>query len=278
MPTGNSTDILKLLGGDRFRVSLVDVSNPGVFILAHDLGLGDQPRTPAEMEADVKLKIRLDHRRRADATAMGFDPDVESIPKGVVSFPFGNASDVSIRCLAMFMGQAHIAVSLNLAFCLGAATRLQGTVASELVDIRSVDGETIAIGHPSGKLDIGIILQDVSVLCADLLRTARLLMKGDVYSVLLNKVIISLISRYAFFGYTPFWEPCITIALGCQLPLETDRNVFVAPQTSQILKQGFGFGTREISSGRKPRVPQPGTVKTADPSSGLHNHEARRTN
>ncbi|KAL6851097.1 hypothetical protein ACO1O0_008225 [Amphichorda felina] len=181
LPTGNPVDALDLSDGSTIPASLVDVSNPGVFVTARELGLGDvKTLTPDAVEADAALKARLEEIRRAGALKMGLDPDVESIPKVLILFPTGDSSDVDIRCLAMSMGQAHKAVPLTLALCLGAASQLPGTVAAELVGDKAGSISTVTIGHPSGKLDIGTTARDGRLVSAELLRTARVLMKGEV--------------------------------------------------------------------------------------------------
>ena len=181
LPTGNPVDVLQLSDGSTISASLVDVSNPGVFVTARDLGLVHvEALTPDAVEADGALKARLEDIRRAGASKMGLDPDIESVPKVLILFPSGEASDVDIRCLAMSMGQAHKAVPLTLALCLGAASQLPGTVAAELVGDKAGSLSTVTIGHPSGKLDIGTTTRDGRLVSAELLRTARVLMKGEV--------------------------------------------------------------------------------------------------
>lgn len=180
LPTGNPVDVLHLSDGSTISASLVDVSNPGVFVSAKDVGLGDvKTLAPDAVEGNATLKARLEDIRRAGASRMGLDPEVESIPKVVILFPSGDPSEVDIRCLAMSMGQAHKAVPLTLALCLGVASQLPGTIAAELAG-ESGTKSAVTIGHPSGKLDIGMTIRDGTLVSAELLRTSRVLMKGDV--------------------------------------------------------------------------------------------------
>jgi 2-methylaconitate cis-trans-isomerase PrpF len=189
LPTGNAVDVLKLLpDGSEILASLVDVSNPGVFVKLGDLGIDisdatnlSETFTPQVVEADPALKARLEAIRQAGAMKMGLDPKVESVPKVVVLFPESGSGDVDIRCLALSMGQAHKAVPLTLALCLGAAAYIPGTLASDLlVGPRAGGSASVTIGHPSGKVEIGTTIQAGEVISADLHRTARLLMKGAV--------------------------------------------------------------------------------------------------
>ncbi|KAF6839760.1 methylitaconate delta2-delta3-isomerase [Colletotrichum plurivorum] len=178
LPTGNHCDWLPLPDGSTIRISLVDVSNPGVFVCVADLGIpADEELTPQAVEGNVRLKARLEEVRRAGASAMGLDPDVESVPKIVLLFD-NPSPGTDIRCLAMSMGQAHKAVPLTLALCLGAASQLPETIPWQFMGGQKA---VVIVGHPSGKVDIGTTFDGGEIKSADLRRTARVLMKGDVF-------------------------------------------------------------------------------------------------
>lgn len=181
LPSGNPVDELELHDGSTISASLVDVSNPGVFVSAESLGIDDvESLTPNTVEADPAFKARLEAIRRAGASKMGLSPDVESVPKIVILFPApAEDQSIDVRCQALSMGQAHKAVPLTLALCLGAATQLPGTIAHTLAGGKVKS--TVRIGHPSGMLDVGTTMRDGTLVSAELLRTARVLMKGDVY-------------------------------------------------------------------------------------------------
>ncbi|KAI1213013.1 DUF453-domain-containing protein [Annulohypoxylon truncatum] len=185
LPTGNAVDVLTLADGSQIDASLVDISNPGVFVRIPDLGTryadaDPTTFTPQAVEADAALKARLEAIRQAGAVAMGLDPKIESVPKIVLLFPSPGSAEVDIRCLALSMGQAHKAVPLTLALCLGAAANMPGTLPAQVRGARDGDGPVV-IGHPSGTVEIGATFKDGKVVSADLLRTARVLMKGQVY-------------------------------------------------------------------------------------------------
>jgi len=167
---------------------LVDVSNPGVFIRASDLDIdgheGVPPPdlfTPSYVEANSGLKARLELIRQAGAEKMGLDPATESVPKIVSLFPVSDGESIDIRCLALSMGQAHKAVPLTLALCLGAAAHMPGTIPSQLTRRDGNRGSILRIGHPSGKVEIGTTFEGGHIVSAELHRTARYLMKGVVY-------------------------------------------------------------------------------------------------
>ncbi|CAK7204916.1 hypothetical protein SEUCBS139899_007678 [Sporothrix eucalyptigena] len=204
LPTGNPVDLLSRRPGEEPSIpaSLVDVSNPGVFVLGSSLGLTEKEGAEdivlqdvsKAIETDAELKATVDHLRREGASRMGMDPDTESVPKIVILFPppsstAGEASAMDIRCVALSMGQVHKAVPLTLALCLGAAARIPGTLAAELVtESQSTDKNgsgsgTIVIGHPSGRVDVGTTLDETNgtILSAELHRTARVMMEGKVF-------------------------------------------------------------------------------------------------
>ena len=182
LPTGRPIDTLRLPDGSSIEASLVDVSNPGVFVRVADLGMGTAAQTlsPPHLDADSDLKTRLEQIRQAGAAMMSLDPRVESVPKIVLIFDHARKPGASIECLALSMGQAHRAVPLTLALCLGAAVKLGGTIPNLLAkgDLRN---QAVVIGHPSGTVDIGTTMKDGRIQSADLHRTARVLMKGDVF-------------------------------------------------------------------------------------------------
>ncbi|EGX89261.1 DUF453 domain protein [Cordyceps militaris CM01] len=189
LPTGRAVDTLLLPDDDgrgcaAVRASLVDVGNPGVFVAGASVGL-DAPVAPAAIEADAPLKARLEALRRQGAALMGMDPDTESVPKIVLVFPAAEdaAAAADLRCQAMSMGQAHKAVPLTLALCLGAAARIEGTLPWRMMRDagRPEHAETVRIAHPSGLVDVGTTIVDGEIRAAKLLRTARVLMKGDVF-------------------------------------------------------------------------------------------------
>lgn len=182
LPTGNTVDILQLPDGSTIRATLADIANPGVFVLASDLRIAGNMSSDA-IAANSMLLARLEDIRRAGATAMGLDPDVQSVPKIVIlSSPTASEAEqgVHIVCRALSMQQAHKAVPLTLALNLGATCRIPGTLAAE-VAVEAEGRESIRIAHASGSLDVGSVYKDGRLESALLHRTARILMKGDVF-------------------------------------------------------------------------------------------------
>jgi 2-methylaconitate cis-trans-isomerase PrpF len=184
LPSGRAREIIAGV-----EASMVDATNPMVFVRAKDLGLTGI-ETPQAMDGDKALVARLEAIRVGAAEAMGI-PGSAATPKiAVVAPPTGfvaldgaaydaEQTDVIARCISM--GNAHRAFALTAAMCLAVAAQIDGTVVSECAGGRVGD---LRLGHPSGVLPIAATVgrkdgapwaERVTVY-----RTARRLMEGYV--------------------------------------------------------------------------------------------------
>lgn len=186
LPTGNAIDSVEWMPGKIIRASLLDISNPGVFIDGRDVGW-DPTRKPEELNADRELMGKLEQIRRAGAEMMGLDPDTPSIPKVVMLFPPVNG-EVDVTCQALSMEQAHKAVPMTLGLNLGTSCKISGTIANQLMG-GDKGRQTAVIGHPSGKVEVGAdIAANGEIVSAKVVRTARCLMEGSVNIASCEKV------------------------------------------------------------------------------------------
>jgi 2-methylaconitate cis-trans-isomerase PrpF len=183
LPTGNKIDTLELQDDRTIRASLVDVANPGIFVFASDVGVPGNISSD-ELGSNSKVMALLENIRQEGTKMMGLDPTIQSVPKIVlISKPEGSAAitdNVNIVCRALSMQQAHKAVPLTLALNLGAACRIPGTLPA-LTVVGADNKPSITIAHASGKVDVGSIINNDRIESALLHRTARVLMKGDVF-------------------------------------------------------------------------------------------------
>ena len=184
LPTGRAREVIAGV-----EVSLVDASNPVVFVRAKDLDL-TSTETPAAMDDDRALVARLEAIRVAGAEAMGI-PGSAATPKIAVVAPptaftaldgvgyDAEQTDVVARCISM--GNAHRAFALTAAMCLAVAAQVDGTVVSECAGGRVGD---LRLGHPSGVLPIAASVgrRDHAAWAerVTVYRTARRLMEGYV--------------------------------------------------------------------------------------------------
>ncbi|HUF91702.1 MAG TPA: PrpF domain-containing protein [Candidatus Limnocylindria bacterium] len=155
LPTGNVRDVI-----DGLDASLVDATNPVVFVRAKDVGLTGT-ETPQAVDADRALAARLERIRSEAAARMGI-PGSAAVPKVAVVAPAAGftgldavaypetAVDVLARVISM--GNCHRAFALTAAMCLAVASRIDGTVVHEAA--RQPRTGDLRLGHPSGVLPI----------------------------------------------------------------------------------------------------------------------------
>lgn len=175
LPTGNAVDTVQT-SSDTVEASLVDVTNPGIFVDGRTLGW-EPLATPDQLNAATDLMSRLELIRRRGTEMMGLDPNDSAVPKIVLVYP-PVSMDVDITCQALSMETAHKAVPGTLALNLAAACKFPGTVPYALA--RRTSSSTVMIGHPSGKADVGANIKDGIIDSVELARTARCLMEGFV--------------------------------------------------------------------------------------------------
>lgn len=197
LPTGNAVDPIEVHGEALVEASLVDASNPCVFVRAADFGLSGA-ETPDDIEQDTLLLARLEKIRQAASVRMGMTRDLSdaarqaSQPKiALLTAPVAapllsgqdlQAADHDIACRMISMGRPHRAIPITGALCLAAACRISGTIASESVS--APEGNEIRIGHPSGITLVGAEISQtragIKVERATVYRTARRLFQGEV--------------------------------------------------------------------------------------------------
>ena len=185
LPTGRPLDTV-----DGVTASLVDATNPMVFVRAKDVGLTGTESPPA-IDDDKALARRLERIRVAAAEMMGI-PGSAATPKvAIVAAPAGfsgldgnayGADQADVLARVISMGNCHRAFALTSAMCLAVAARIDGTLVRECSSAE--DDADVRLGHPSGvlPLDARVVLRDGGP-CAErvtVYRTARRLMEGFV--------------------------------------------------------------------------------------------------
>ena len=189
LPTGAPRETL-----DGLEVSLVDATNPIVFVRAKALGLAGT-ETPQAIDADRALAARLEAIRVEAARRMGI-PGSSAVPKiAMVAPPAAftaldgvrhGADSVDVLARVISMGNCHRAFALTAAMCLAVSARVDGTVVHECTSgATPADPATILrLGHPSGILpiDAAVGVRDGAPWAerVTVYRTARRLMDGHV--------------------------------------------------------------------------------------------------
>ena len=194
-PTGNRTDTLEVDGLGEIEVSLVDITNPGVFARASDLGMTGA-ELPDEINADPELRDRLERVRSAACARYGFvdDPaDATNVSPGIpklavigerqsyqtVDGETVQAEDFDLLARIMSMQRPHHAYAVTGAMCTAIAASFPGTIPNEFLDGDRPD--EVVLGHPKGTMTIGVGIEGDDVTYTEVNRTARQILQGDLF-------------------------------------------------------------------------------------------------
>ena len=177
LPTGNARDTI-----DGIDVTCIDNGMPVALIRASDLGKAGY-ETPSELEADARLKERIERIRLAVGTLMNLgDVTEKTVPKMSLVAPARTGGVISTR--TFIPHRVHQSIGVLGAASVAAACCIPGTVAAEVAGPVSDSG--LDVEHPGGsfRVDVSVDQSDgvYSVGRSALLRTARKLMDGHVFA------------------------------------------------------------------------------------------------
>ncbi len=180
-PTGNVVDVI-----DGIEVTCIDNGMPVVLIAAADLGKSGA-ESPAELEADAELKARVERIRLAVGPRMNLgDITKKTVPKMTLVAPPRAGGALSTR--TFIPHRVHEAIGVLGAVSVATAVVVAGTVAARVASVDtavSAGARSFEIEHPTGFFTVEIEASGsgpaLEVRRAALLRTARLLMRGEVF-------------------------------------------------------------------------------------------------
>jgi 4-oxalomesaconate tautomerase len=158
---------------------------PVVILNALDFGLTGA-ESPKQLETNTNLKKRIERIRIKAGLVMNLgDVTDKTVPKiCLVSAPL-NGGDINTR--TFIPHRVHEAIGVLGAVSVATASVIQDSVAFEIARTQVQDGiNLLAVEHPTGYFSVemtleGVALQQVTVKRAALMRTARLLMRGEVF-------------------------------------------------------------------------------------------------
>lgn len=176
LPTGNLKDIV-----DGIEVTCIDNGMPEVIIRASDLGITGY-EIPAELDADKVLKNKLESIRVQIGHKMNLgDVKEMTVPKMCIISPPLNGGTINTRTFIPHV--CHEAIGVLGAVSIATACVLKGTVMVGLAVV--YDKHNLSIEHPTGEftvcLDITNKNNNIIINQAGVIRTARLLSKGEVF-------------------------------------------------------------------------------------------------
>jgi 4-oxalomesaconate tautomerase len=185
LPTGRAKDRIDVeragIAPFAIEATLIDNGMPMVLVRAEDLGRrGDE--SVAHLDADAELKAKIEALRLAAGPLMGLgDVSTKNYPKMCLLAPPRAGGSIATRCFIPHV--CHEAIGVLAAVTVATACVLRGSVAEGMAVVPEGLAKTISVEHPTGEfsVELGIDPDDAqNVIRAALLRTARLIMRGEV--------------------------------------------------------------------------------------------------
>ncbi|MGB3930432.1 MAG: 4-oxalomesaconate tautomerase, partial [Sphingobium sp.] len=176
LPTGHAFDEV-----EGVRVTLIDNGMPCVVMKAADVGVtGYEDRET--LDKDSALKARIEKIRLAVGERMNLgDVTDKSVPKMMLVAPPRNGGAVTVR--SFIPHRAHASIGVLGAVSVATACLIEGSPAAEVAVIPEGRRKTLSVEHPTGETTCVMELdEDGAVTSAAMLRTARKLMDGVIFS------------------------------------------------------------------------------------------------
>ncbi len=177
LPTGKTLDVI-----DGIEVTCIDNGMPVVVMRARDFGISGY-ETPKELDADKRLKARVEAVRLQAGPLMNLgDVGAKVVPKMSLIAPAREGGHVCTR--TFIPHDCHAAIGVLGAVSVATACILPGSVAEGIAVVPDGPIKQMSVEHPTGEfsvtLEVGGTAAQPAVLKAGLLRTARLILRGEV--------------------------------------------------------------------------------------------------
>ncbi len=179
LPTGAARDVV-----NGVELTAIDNGMPVVVMRATDFGKTGY-ESPEELEADATLKARVEAIRLKIGPMMNLgDVAKKTVPKMCLVAPARHGGAICTR--NFIPHRVHEAIGVFGAVSVATACVTPGSVAAEVAGIADVEAvKELEVEHPTGfftvAMDVSIEGSQVKVRRSALLRTARRLMRGEVY-------------------------------------------------------------------------------------------------
>ncbi|PKO39314.1 MAG: 4-oxalomesaconate tautomerase [Betaproteobacteria bacterium HGW-Betaproteobacteria-18] len=176
LPTGHVVDMI-----DGIEVTCIDNGMPLVIFRAADVGCTGY-ESVAELNGDLELKARIERLRITCGQVMGLgDVTAKNYPKMTLVAPPQAGGSIATRSFIPHV--CHDAIGVLAAVTVGTACVLAGSVAAGVAQLAEGNPKRVSVEHPTGEFSVELELDPADpqkVTRAALLRTARLIMRGEV--------------------------------------------------------------------------------------------------
>lgn len=201
LPTGNAIDVLEIPHFGSLQVSMVDITNPLVFVRAADLGLKGT-ELPAEIDNNSDLLSLLETIRGMAAQKLGLILqyqtsawDSPGVPKIALVAPVQDYctvtgeivqnTEIDLVARMMSMQKAHPTYAMTGSLCTAAAAFIPGTIVQEMYKEQG-NLHQVRIGHPFGVITAEAEISidpdgEIGIDSVSGFRTCRLLAKVKAY-------------------------------------------------------------------------------------------------
>jgi 4-oxalomesaconate tautomerase len=153
-----------------------------VLMPAEALGAtGYEPRAALDANAALKQKIESIRLQAGPAMNLG-DVTKKVVPKMCLVAAPKSGGNISTR--TFIPHDCHAAVGVLGAVTVATAAVLPGSIANRYAVVPAGNRKMLSVEHPSGEFSVVLIMNpenSAEVLQAALLRTARLIMRGEVF-------------------------------------------------------------------------------------------------
>jgi len=177
LPTGNIVDVI-----DAVHVTCIDNGMPVVIMRADALGIkGYESRDALNANAALKARVEQIRLRAGHMMNLGVVTN-KVVPKmSLVAPPRAGGA----LCSRTFIPHdCHAAVGVLGAVTLATAAVMRGSVAHEVAEVPGGNPKRISVEHPTGEFTVELETEEspsgIVIRRAALLRTARMLMRGEI--------------------------------------------------------------------------------------------------
>lgn len=185
LPTGQVKDTITVTGEGfvpfTLDVTCIDNGMPLVIFKASDIGRTGY-ESVAELNADDDLKKRIELLRKQISLKMGLgDVAQKNYPKMTLIAPPRDGGSITTRSFIPHV--CHDAIGVLAAVTVGTACVLKGSVCDGVAVMQAGVTQHVSVEHPTGEFSVALETDPnnpQNVTKAALLRTARLLMRGEV--------------------------------------------------------------------------------------------------
>ena len=175
LPTGNIVDIV-----NDIEVTMIDNGMPCVVLRASDIGITGE-ESPEALENNTGLREKLEAIRLVCGPMMNLGNVAEkTVPKMTMVSRARDGGAIATR--TFIPHRCHKTIGVLGAVSVATACLLEGSPANQLASTGSGPSRSLKIEHPTGEMTVVAGLEGNEVKTAAILRTARKLMDGQVFT------------------------------------------------------------------------------------------------